>query len=49
MSDTMCLESWGAPDSKNRPILIGVETEQWVYETKSYLYFDNGILTAIQN
>lgn len=49
MSDTMCLESWGEPDSKNRTILNGVETEQWVYETKSYLYFDNGILTAIQN
>ncbi len=49
MSDTMCLESWGEPDSKNRTVLNGVETEQWVYETKSYLYFDNGILTAIQN
>ena len=49
MSDTMCLESWGEPDSKNRTVLNGVETEQWVYKTKSYLYFDNGILTAIQN
>ena len=48
MSDAMCLESWGAPDSKNTTILNGTETEQWVYKTGSYLYFDNGILTAIQ-
>ncbi len=48
MSDTMCLESWGKPDSKNITILSGTETEQWVYKTGSYLYFDNSILTAIQ-
>lgn len=49
MSSTMCLESWGEPISKNKTILNGIETEQWIYKTNSYLYFDNGILTAIQN
>lgn len=48
MSNTICLESWGEPDSKNKTILNGTQTEQWVYNTKSYLYFENGILTAIQ-
>lgn len=48
MSDEMCLESWGKPNSKNRTILDGKETEQWIY-SNSYLYFDNGVLTAIQN
>lgn len=49
MSDSMCLDSWGEPDSKNRTILNGMEREQWIYKNKSYLYFDNGILVAIQN
>ncbi len=49
MTEEMCLEAWGKPKSKNRTILNGLETVQWVYETNSYLYFDNGILTAIQN
>ncbi|MBR5238462.1 MAG: hypothetical protein IKV26_07145 [Paludibacteraceae bacterium] len=49
MSSAMCLESWGEPISKNKTILNGIETEQWIYKTNSYLYFDNGILTAIQN
>lgn len=49
MTDKMCIEAWGEPDSKNRTVLNGKETEQWVYKTNSYLYFDNGILTAIQN
>ncbi len=48
MSGAMCLESWGIPDSMNRTILDGMEKEQWVYETGRYLYFENGILTAIQ-
>lgn len=49
MTDKMCIEAWGEPDSKNRTVLNGKETEQWVYKTNSYLYFDDGILTAIQN
>lgn len=49
MSDEMCLEAWGEPVSKNRTILNGKETEQWVYKSNSFLYFDNGTLTAIQN
>ncbi len=43
--------SWGKPDSVNRTITANVVHEQWVYESRvrGYLYFDNGILTGIQN
>jgi len=32
----------------NRTVTAGHVREQWVYPV-GYLYFDNGILTAIQN
>ncbi len=43
--------SWGKPDSVNRTITANVVHEQWVYDSRvsGYLYFDNGILTGIQN
>jgi len=42
--------SWGEPKSVNRTIVAGAPTrEQWVYSLKSYLYFDDGVLTGIQN
>lgn len=41
--------SWGRPDHVNRTITaLGVD-EQWVYPNGNFLYFENGILTAIQN
>jgi hypothetical protein len=40
---------WGKPISVNRTTTAHGVREQWVYNSKSYLYFDNGILTAIQN
>ena len=41
--------SWGKPDSINKTIVGSGTDEQWVYNSGSYLYFENGILTAIQN
>jgi hypothetical protein len=41
--------SWGEPESINRTTTARGEHEQWVYGTKSFLYFTNGRLTAIQN
>lgn len=40
--------NWGKPSSKNRTIVKGLVREQWVYDG-GYLYFENDILTAIQN
>lgn len=48
MSDKMAKASIGSPESINTTITIGNVHEQWVYPQERYLYFDNGILTAIQ-
>lgn len=40
--------SWGKPRSINRTSTANWVSEQWVYHG-NYLYFTNGILTAIQN
>jgi hypothetical protein len=40
--------SWGKPASVNRTTTAYGTREQWVYGG-NYLYFTNGILTAIQN
>lgn len=47
MTKEMCRLAWGEPKSINETITSGKKTEQWVY-SENYLYFDNGILTAIQ-
>lgn len=45
--------SWGGPYSVNRTVTTGSSHEQWVYgdeyNSKTYLYFDDGILTAWQD
>jgi hypothetical protein len=41
--------SWGAPQDVHRVTTAHAVTEQWVYEGGNYLYFENGILKAIQN
>lgn len=40
--------SWGAPRDINRTINKWGVSEQWVYDG-SYVYFENGVVTAIQN
>jgi hypothetical protein len=41
--------NWGKPLSVNSTTMTDKKTEQWVYGEGSYLYFTNGVLTAIQN
>lgn len=49
MTKEMCRDSWGSPYDVNNTIVAGNHHEQWVYSRGNYLYFDNGILTGIQN
>lgn len=49
MTSEMCIESWGKPIDNLRTTTAYGLHEQWVYNTKTYLYFDDGILTTIQN
>jgi hypothetical protein len=49
MTKQMCIDAWGKPQEINRTTgTFGVH-EQWVYNIKSYLYFEGDILTTIQN
>lgn len=48
MTKEMCTEAWGKPYDINTTIVAGSTSEQWCYSMKTYLYFTNGILTAIQ-
>jgi hypothetical protein len=41
--------NWGRPSEVNRTTTRNVVREQWVYSSRRLLYFDNGILTAIQD
>lgn len=41
--------SWGKPNKVNRTTYATRTKEQWVYGGGNYLYFDDGVLTAIQN
>ena len=40
---------WGKPKSVNRTTSAYGTREQWVYGGGNYLYFENGVLTSIQN
>ena len=40
--------AWGNPENINQTITKFGVHEQWVYGGGNYLYFENGILTAIQ-
>lgn len=42
-------KGWGPPQRINRTTTGHGTFEQWVYGDGNYLYFRNGILTAIQN
>lgn len=41
--------NWGRPSKVNKTINANGTQEQWVYGDGNYLYFDNGVLTAVQN
>ena len=49
MNKEMCRQSWGEPLDINRTIVKGLTHEQWVYGYGTYLYFNNDILTTIQD
>ena len=40
--------TWGKPEDINRTTTAYGVHEQWVYSNYRYIYFDNGIVTAIQ-
>jgi hypothetical protein len=40
--------SWGRPEKINKTITASGTSEQWVYLNGGYLYFENGLLTTIQ-
>lgn len=48
-SKSMCIASWGKPYDINRTTNAYGTQEQYVYSLKKYLYFENGVLTTIQN
>lgn len=41
--------SWGRPERKNNTTNKYGTRSQWVYGSGNYLYFENGVLTSIQN
>jgi hypothetical protein len=49
MNKEQAIESWGQPNDINKTTTKYVVHEQWCYPSHNYLYFENGILTAIQN
>lgn len=49
-SSDVLASSWGQPSHVNRTTTASGTSEQWVYSDNSaYLYFTNGVLTAVQN
>lgn len=40
--------TWGIPEKINKTTTAFGVSEQWVYPNYQYIYFDNGIVTAIQ-
>jgi hypothetical protein len=49
--DEVLMSNWGKPDKINKTTNAYGVHEQWVYRSRGsgYLYFDDGILTSIQN
>jgi hypothetical protein len=41
--------SWGEPNKINRTTTKYSISEQWVYGNGKYVYFEDGIVTAIQD
>lgn len=39
--------TWGKPKKRNKTTATWGTSEQWVYSNNRYIYFDNGIVTAI--
>lgn len=46
--DDVLLTKWGKPEDINRTTTRYSVSEQWVYSGYRYIYFEDGIVTAIQ-
>lgn len=49
MTKEQVIAGWGRPQSVNKMTTANGTRDQWVYNIKTYVYFENGICTAIQN
>lgn len=49
MTKEQAIAAWGRPKDINTTATANGTHEQWVYGLSTYLYFDNGVLTAAQN
>lgn len=49
MTREMAVDSRGEPEDINRTVTNYGTSEQWIYSSKNYLYFDNGKLTSWQD
>lgn len=49
MTAEQCRAAWGRPQDINRTSGSYGVHEQWVYGGNNYLYFEDGILTTVQN
>lgn len=47
--DEVLSSSWGEPDKKNIDEYEWGTEEQWVYDKKGYIYFEDGIVTSISH
>jgi hypothetical protein len=47
--DEVLASKWGRPQSVNKTSTAHGTSEQWVYGGRNYLYFQNGVLTSVQN
>ena len=48
MNSEMVLASWGEPENINKTLVASGETQQWVYGISTYVYFDRGVVSAVQ-
>lgn len=48
MSADQVREAWGKPDRVNSTITSGGRHEQWVWGSRQYAYFQEGVLTSVQ-
>jgi hypothetical protein len=49
MTEDQVKAAWGNPRDINRTTTAYGSREQWVYSMSSYVYLDDGVVTAIQN
>jgi hypothetical protein len=48
MTSDQVRASWGKPGQINETLVADHKHEQWVYFESSYVYFDDGVMTSLQ-